>query len=393
MKSPSEYYRSNIKRFVKEVTNKEHNYIVLDNSLAFEEDIQEYINRLSKKTNNKTRIVVISFSFLWKPILGLASTFRLRKKDLLEPNWLTKNDIKNIFYLEGFEEIKVGSRFILPLHLGIFSEFINTFLAQLPIINKLCLTNYQVFRKFPEPKDYSVSIIIPARNEEGNIKGILKKIPQIGKKTEVIFVEGWSKDNTYEIIQKEIKKNKLKWLTASLYKQKGKGKKDAVELGFLKANNELLMILDADLTVPPSDLKKFYQAISSGKAEFANGSRLVYPLEKEAMRSFNYAGNKSFSFLFTYLLGQTIKDTLCGTKVLLKTDYLKIKQINKNLGNFDPFGDFDLLFGASRLNLKIVDIPVRYKERKYGTTNISRFKNGLELARMTYLAAKKIKFI
>ncbi len=393
MTSPAKYYHSDVKKFLNEITKKESNYIILDNSLAFEEDIQKYLNKISKNVKDTTRIVVISFNFLWKPILNLAAYLKLREKDIREPNWLTKTDMKNIFYLEGFEEIKSGSRFILPLDLGILSEFINIFLAQLPIINKFCLTNYQIFRKLPKIKDYSVSIIIPARNEEGNIKGILKKIPKIGTKTEVIFVEGWSKDDTYKMIQKEIEKDKPKWLSTYLYKQKGKGKKDAVSLGFSKASNELLMILDADLTVPASDLNKFYQSISSGKAEIANGIRLVYPIEKEAMQTLNYIGNKIFSVIFTYLLGQPIKDTLCGTKALLKTNYLKIRKINKNLGNFDPFGDFDLLFGASRLNLRIIDIPVRYRERKYGRTNISRFKNGVELAKMTYLAARKIKFI
>lgn len=392
MISSSEYYHKDIDKFLRQLGSGHKKYIILNNSLAYTEDVQKIVKALYDKTKDDTKIIVISFNFLWKPILDFASKIGLREKQIKESNWLTRDDIKNIFYLEDFQEIKSGNRFLFPIDLGPISGFINAFVSQLPIINKFCLTSFQIFRKFPKPKDYSVSIIVPARNEAGNIKGILKKIPRIGTETEVIFVEGWSKDDTYGAIVKEIK-TKPKWMKVCVYKQRGKGKKDAVALGFSKAKNEVLVILDADLTVDPKDLSKFYEVLSSGKAEFANGSRLVYPMEKESMRTLNYLGNKIFSILFTYLLGQPIKDTLCGTKALLRVDYLRIKKLKRLFGSQDPFGDFDLLFGATHLNLKIVDIPVRYKERKYGRTNISRFKNGWQLAKMTYLAAKKIKFI
>lgn len=393
MVSPAKYYQNDLKLFFRQLRRSHRKYFILNNSLAFASDAQKIAQELHKKTDTYSRIVVVSFNFLWKPILDFLRRIGILKKQLREPNWLNKDDIRNIFQLEGFEEIKSGNRFLLPLDLGVVSKFVNKFLAQLPLLNNICLTSYQIFRKVPKAKKYSVSVIIPARNEEGNVKGILKKIPRLGARTEVIFVEGWSSDRTFEILKKEIFHPKPKWLRAFLYKQRGRGKKDAVSLGFSKAKNDILMILDADLTVNPLDLTKFYQALASGRAELANGSRLVYPLEKQAMRSLNYLGNRIFSLIFSYLLGQKIKDTLCGTKALFRKDYLNIKKHEPLFGNFDPFGDFNLIFGAALENLKIVDIPVRYYERKYGQTNISRFRNGLQLLKMTYLAAKRIKYV
>ena len=175
--------------------------------------------------------------------------------------------------------------------------------------------------------------------------------------------------------------------------QSASGKANAVREGFDMATGEILMILDADLTTPPEDLPKFYDAIRYNKGEFINGSRLVYPMEKEAMQLLNYLGNKFFSSFFTFLMSQYVKDTLCGTKVLRKSDYEKIKANRSYFGDFDPFGDFDLLFGASKLNLKITEIPVRYRQREYGSTQISKFKHGLLLIRMSFFAARKIRFI
>jgi len=400
-------YHQDLKNFLKQIipsghrayqyTNRKisgkHDYLILSNILSYKNDVQNCINKLTKHCLQDSRVVVISFNFLWKPIINLASKLGFRQPDSREPNWLSPEDINNLFTLEGFEEVIRGKRFLFPLNLGFFSKLINSVIAQLPLINHLCLTHYQVFRFCPQPKQYSVSIVIPARNEAGNIKGILNKIPLMGLKSEIIFVEGHSTDNTYQIIKDEIKNHKHQRHQAFLFKQKGKGKADAVRLGFDKAKNDLLMILDADLTVSPSDLPKFYRVLANGQANFANGSRLIYPMEKQAMRTLNYFGNKLFGLAFSYLLGQSIKDTLCGTKALLLKNYLKIKNNRKIFGDFDPFGDYDLLFGASKLNLKIVEIPVRYKERVYGSTNISRFTHGWLLLKMTFFAARKIKFI
>ncbi len=213
----------------------------------------------------------------------------------------------------------------------------------------------------------------------------------MGKETEIVFVEGHSTDNTYEAIKKEIKKYPEK--KYSLFRQNGKGKGDAVRLGFEKAEGDILMILDADLTVPPEDLPRFVDALVSGKGEFINGVRLIYPMEDKAMRFFNILGNKFFSLAFSWLLSQPIKDTLCGTKVLYKRDYEFIARNRSYFGDFDPFGDFDLLFGAARLTMKITELPIRYRERKYGSTSISRWRHGWLLLKMVIFAAKRIKFV
>jgi len=257
------------------------------------------------------------------------------------------------------------------------------------------MTTFTLARPFQtkpvEKRKPSVSIIIPARNEAGNIKAIFERTPEMGKQTELVFVEGHSQDNTLQHVKNQIANHPQK--TAIILNQEGKGKGDAVRLGFSKSKGDILMIMDADLTVAPEDLPRFYNALVSNKGEFINGVRLIYPMEKHAMRFLNILGNKAFSFLFTFLLGQPIKDTLCGTKVLWKKDYQRIAANRAYFGDFDPFGDYDLIFGATKLNLKIIDMPIRYRERTYGETNIQRWKHGWLLLRMVVFAARRLKFI
>jgi len=233
--------------------------------------------------------------------------------------------------------------------------------------------------------------VIAARNEAGNIPAIFERVPELGRETELVFVEGGSRDNTFAAIEQAIAENPQR--ACQLLKQTGQGKGNAVRLGFQHAKGDLLIILDADLTVPPEDLPRFVAALVTGKTDFANGSRLVYPMEKDAMRSFNLLGNKFFSLAFSWLLGQPIKDTLCGTKALWRTDYETIAANRPYFGEFDPFGDFDLLFGAARQNMKVLDLPVRYRDRTYGTTNIQRWSHGWLLLKMVIFAARRIKFV
>jgi glycosyltransferase involved in cell wall biosynthesis len=248
-----------------------------------------------------------------------------------------------------------------------------------------------VLRKRAKPRtsDLSTTIVIPCRNEKGNIRAAVERLPQFGTEQEIIFVDGHSTDGTPDEILDVIEERRDKQI--KFFVQKGTGKGDAVRLGFAEASGDVLMILDADLTVPPEELPKFYAALASGKGEFINGSRLVYPMERQAMRFLNILGNKFFSLALSWLLGQRLKDTLCGTKVLRKEAYERIAAGRSYFGEFDPFGDFDLLFGASKLNMKIVEVPIRYRERTYGSTNISRFRHGLLLLRMTFFALRKLK--
>jgi glycosyltransferase involved in cell wall biosynthesis len=255
------------------------------------------------------------------------------------------------------------------------------------------LSQFVVARPRPLPshyRDYTCTIVVPARNEAGNIEQAVRRIPEIGLATEIIFVEGQSTDNTWEEIQRVLREYPNR--NIRVMRQQSQGKGGAVREAFAVASGQLLFILDADLTMPPEDLPKFYHVARSGTADFVNGVRLVYPMEHQAMRFFNMLGNKLFSLAFSWLLGQSVKDTLCGTKVLFKKDYESIARNRAYFGDFDPFGDFDLLFGAAKLNLRILDLPIRYKARTYGETNISRWRHGWLLLRMVGFAARRLKF-
>ena len=366
-------------------------YIIMSDILGYLEDVEKSFLCLKKISNEHSRIVITYYNYFWEPLLRLAEFLCLKAKQPIQ-NWLSPQDMENLLYLSGFEVVKKGNKLILPLGIPLVSAFFNKIVVNLPIFSRLGLIHYVTARpQSQKERDYSVSIIIPARNEKGNIENAILRLPKFGSSQEIIFIEGHSEDGTLDEIRRVVNKydNKPDIRYAV---QKGIGKGDAVRLGFEMATGEVLMILDADLTVAPEDLPKFYRAIVSGRGEFINGSRLVYQLEKESMRFLNILGNKFFSLMFSWLLGQRIKDTLCGTKVLFKKDYELIAANRKYFGDFDPFGDFDLLFGAAKLNLKITELPVRYQARTYGETNIQRWKHGWLLLKMTFFAVRKIKF-
>ncbi|MBI2967117.1 MAG: glycosyltransferase [Bacteroidetes bacterium] len=369
--------------------------VILSNVIGFLNDVEKVLKAIHKVCHPRTKIIITYYNYLWEPFIKLAE-WTVIKKPTPPQNWLTQEDISNLLFLAGFEVYRTSRRMFFPFYVPIVSEFLNRFLAHLPVFNWFALNIFCFARPAPNPlpepvRDYSVSVIIPARNEEGNIEAALERMPSLGSVTEIIFVEGHSGDNTWKKIEEAAQKFSNRF-PIKIFRQEGRGKADAVRKGFEHATGDILMILDADLTVPPEDLQKFYRALVDGKGEFINGSRLVYPVEKQAMRFLNQLGNRFFSIVFSYLLNRHIKDTLCGTKALFREDYLKIKENRKFFGDFDPFGDYDLLFGAHKLSLKIIDLPIRYQERKYGTTNISRFSHGWLLLRMCWFAARKIKF-
>ena len=368
-------------------------YVVLVETIGHVDDIQSAFKELHKVCKPETRVIIVYYNYLWEPALKFAEAVGLRMKQPLQ-HWLPLDDISNLLYLNDFEVVKKGYRFLLPVYIPLVSIFLNRFLANMPFFWKLSLNEILIARPRggrKSPEEATCSVIVPCRNEKGNIEQAALQTPDMGKSTEIIFVEGHSQDGTLE----ECKRVKSEYpkKDISVLVQDGKGKYDAVKKGFAHAKNDILMILDADLTVPPEDLPKFFDAIASGKGEFINGTRLVYQMEGQAMRFLNLLGNKFFSRAFTYILEQRIRDTLCGTKVLWREDYLKIAEGRKYFGDFDPFGDFDLLFGASKLNLKIVEIPIKYRDRTYGTTQISRFRHGLILFKMVFFALGKMKFI
>jgi len=367
--------------------------VLVDSTIGNIDDIQAAFHELHKVCKPETRLIIVYYNYLWEPVLRLAEATGFRMKHLLQ-NWLPLDDIANLLYLNDFEVIKKGYRCLMPVYIPLISSFCNRMLSNLPFFWKLALNEIIVARPLQKRKPreaVTCSVIVPCRNEKGNIEQAVLRIPDMGRSTEIVFVEGGSQDGTLQECERV--KDKYPEKDISVLVQDGKGKGDAVRKGFAHAGNDILMILDADLTVPPEDLPKFFDAITSGKGEFINGTRLVYQMEKEAMRFLNLLGNKFFSRAFTYLLEQRIRDTLCGTKVLWREDYRKLINGRGYFGDFDPFGDFDLLFGASKLNLKILEVPIRYRERTYGSTQISRFRHGVLLFKMTFFALRKIKLI
>ncbi len=368
-------------------------YVIIAETIGQVDDVQNALQQVHRVCTPQTRVIVIYYNYLWAPVIKISELIGLRMKQSLQ-HWLPLDDIANLLFLADFDVVKKGYRVLMPVKIPLISTLCNKFLGNMPLLRKMALTEILVSRPMATRKpvdQVSCTVLVPCRNEKGNIEDAIRRTPQMGREMEIIFVEGGSSDGTYEECLRV--QEKYAHLDITVLQQDGTGKGDAVRKGFAAAKNDVLMILDADLTVPPEDLPKFFNAISRGKGEFINGSRLVYKMEKEAMRFLNTLGNKFFSWVFTYLFEQRIRDTLCGTKVLWREDYLKIQDGRDYFGDFDPFGDFDLLFGAVKLNLKITEIPIRYRERSYGSTQISRFRHGLLLLKMSWFGLFKIKWI
>lgn len=357
-------------------------------------DVQAVFEQVARLATSRTRVILNAYSRLWEPPLALAQWLGLGKPTLHQ-NWLAVEDLANLLNLADFEVIRRWEEIVWPLPMPLLATLANRYLVKLWPFKLLALTNFIVARPRPRPKplakEPSVSVIVPARNEAGNIPQIVVRTPHMGSGTELVFVEGHSRDDTYAVIEQAIAAHPER--CCRLLRQTGEGKGDAVRLGLAQARGDIVMILDADLTVPPEDLLRSYKVLQSGQGDFVNGVRLVYPMEEQAMRFLNLVGNKLFSLAFSWLLGQPIKDTLCGTKALWRADYELIAANRAYFGEFDPFGDFDLLFGAARLNLKIVDLPIRYRQRTYGTTNIQRWRHGWLLLKMALFAACRVKFV
>jgi SAM-dependent methyltransferase len=372
--------------------------ILLSDTIGLLEDCQQTLAQLKDLCTPETRLIISYYSRGWDPLLKLAEIFKERMPQP-ENNYLSITDTYNLLKLSGFEPIKREWRQLIPKDWHGIGPFVNRFIATLPIIRLFCLRHYIVARpQLLNPAQQklknsntqpSTSVVIVCQNERGNIEPAIQRLPKFCDDLEIIFVEGRSKDGTLDEIHRVIQAYPQYNIKALV--QDGRGKGDAVRKGFNHASKDILMILDGDLTTPPEDMPKFYNALISDAGEFINGTRLIYPMENQAMRFLNFIANKGFSWIFTYLLNQRFTDTLCGTKVLYKHHYQKIADNRHYFGDFDPFGDFDLIFGASKLNLKVVEIPVRYAARSYGTTQISRFRHGWLLMNMVIFAYRKLK--
>jgi SAM-dependent methyltransferase len=371
--------------------------IVLVNVVTELADVQATFEALRAVCHPRTRLFIYSYSRVWQPILRIAEALGLKHPPPPADAWLPPEEVGNMLFLADYEVIRRDYQLLLPARVPLVSDLVNRWVGHLPVVEWLTLLYGIIARPSPSrfvghrPTRPTTSVVIPCRNEAGHIESLVRRLPELGPSSEVVFVEGHSTDDTAAVIRDVIDRNPGRpW---RLLTQAGRGKGDAVRTGFAHARGDVVLILDSDMGVAPEEIPKFVDALVRGKADVANGSRMVYPMEGQAMRFLNLLGNKAFAFLFSWLLGQQVRDTLCGTKALWREDYERIAAGRAYFGDFDPFGDFDLLFGASRLNLKIVDIAVRYHERQYGTTNISRFRHGWALLRMSGFAARKLKFV
>ncbi len=376
------------------VADETFDHIVLNHLIGYLDDIQSVLVRLQEAAHPRTRLHLTAVNTLWNPLLrlGVRLGWVMRQPP---SNWLSETDLVNLLDLAGWEVVKNETIQLWPFRTPVLDGFFNRFLVRLPLFRHFGATLWLSARPrrgvTVAGREPSCSVVVPVRNESGNIRAALERIPTLGSSTEIIFVEGHSRDDTWEVVQRELATYTGPHRLQAI-RQPGKGKWDAVRAGFAVASGDVLVIQDGDLTAPPEDLPKFFAVLCQGGAEFINGSRLVYPMERRAMRFLNLLGNKFFALALSYVLGQPVKDSLCGTKMLLRADYERLLRRIEELGDFDPFGDFNLLFGASLLNLKIRDLPVRYRDRKYGETNISRFSHGWLLLRMTWFGLWALKF-
>jgi ubiquinone/menaquinone biosynthesis C-methylase UbiE len=366
--------------------------IVLSDVIGYLEDCEAALAALYGLCTPQTRVVIAYYSRLWEPVLELGQRFGM-KMPSVEQNWLSTEDTTNLLTLSGFEVVRSERRQLLPKRLLGLGSLVNRYLGPLPWLRRLSLRTYVVARPLlprdgsaPQP---SCSVLIPCRNERGNIENAVRRLPDFARDLEIVFIEGHSSDGTYEECLRV--RDACPRRTIRVLRQPGKGKRDAVQAGLADARGDILMILDADLTVPPEAMPKFYNALVLGRGEFVNGTRLVYPMADKAMRHLNFFANRAFAVIFSYLLNQRFTDTLCGAKAFWRRDYDAMVAHHGYFGDFDPFGDFDLLFGAAKLNLKIVEMPIRYVDRAYGETQISRFRHGWLLVRMVAFGWRKFK--
>jgi ubiquinone/menaquinone biosynthesis C-methylase UbiE len=391
-----EFVCQNIENFS---SKKKFDYIIISGTLNSVENIQILLQRLLTMCTPDTRIIIRCYNQLWNPIIKVAQDFGLKMPEMMF-NWLSIDDIENFFYVSGYQVVRKDFFLFFPKYLPVITSFLNKLVGKLPLVKHLSLEQFVISRPFCRPENASnltTTVVLTCRDEEGNIEGLVKRIPNMGNHTEIIFVEGHSKDNTVGVINEMIAKYPGKDI--KLLKQKGIGQGDAFRMGFDNAKGDFVCWLEADLTTPPEEIELFWNAYISGKGEYINGSRFVYKMERQAMPFFNFMGNRFFGILFTILLGQRFTDTLCGFKAISKKNYLKIRKDINYFGDFDPFGDFELIFGVIKNNLKVAEIPVHYRPRgygepkAYGKTIISYFKHVLLLFRMSWIAFKKFKMI
>jgi len=367
--------------------------LIYDTEFNSRTDLDRLLREAFHQVNRRGRLLLVLYNPYYRFLYQIANLLGLRK-GTIPKNFMTRSNLDSLAKAAGFEIVQMSNPEFIPLRMFGLGDLINRFLKVLPVLNNLSWITLVYLRPVkPEKENPSISIIVPARNEEGNIRRIVDSIPSFCEDIEVIFVEGNSTDNTWLRIQEIVKEPSVqsRFRAISCLQQPGKGKADAVRVGFAKATGDLLTVLDADLTMPAEDLPRFYDAYVKGRADFINGNRLLYPMESDAMRFINLLGNIFFAKLLSLILDLRINDSLCGTKLFSRLDYERMTAWNHDFGKFDPFGDYEMLFPASALKLGTIDIPIVYKARTYGDTNISRFRDSLKLMRMCMIGFFRMK--
>ena len=367
--------------------------IVMVNVVGELADVLAALKCLRPLVHADTRLVIVYYNHLWEPLVGPAARLGLKLANPTQ-NWLSPGDLHGLLHLGGFEVVKSGMRMPCPKYVPVVADLMNGVVGRLPLLHQLGFVRFVVARPtLPlsrPPADYSATVVVPCKNEEDNVPAIPGRVPEMGAFTEIVFVDDRSDDATAACVREAIAAHPQRRI--KLVQGPGLGKGAAVRAGLAAASGDVLMILDADMTVMPEDLPAFFEAITCNKGELVMGTRLVYPLGADAMRTANILGNKLFASAFTFLLEQRITDTLCGTKVVMRRNYQRILEARQLFGDVDRWGDYDWIFGAAKCNLRIVEIPVHYVERVAGETKMGkRLRNGLVMLRMCWLALRRLK--
>ncbi len=324
----------------------------------------------------------------WEPITRWMKLDSRIFKETTTKARITLCDLESLAEIYNYRSIRWKAKKLTPIPTKIIPKYIKNIMRKLPIVRQLAFELEIIFYRYKESNSNQlISIVIPARNEEGNKELLIKalnKFKKIQNKVEIIFVEGNSKDNTFLMLEK-ISEDFSKYFKISLLKQTSKGKKNAVVEGFNISSGTTLAIIDSDFTVDIDD--SIDAIIESTKNEniLINCSRTTFPMEKDAMRWANYIGNRCFAILLSILINKPISDSLCGTKVFSRKFFNLMKQNGSWESKSDPFGDFTIIFEAANNNIKILNYPVRYYARQSGAPNISRWIDGIKLLKVCWI--------
>lgn len=361
---------------LEELKNLNFELIILSDVIEVYDDLHVLFESINELLTENGVLLITSINTKWKIPLKLLEILNLKEKTK-QFSHIHNKKFENIAAGVGFELISSKTRQFLPFKLFKIGNIFNKILEIIFFNFRLGIKSYILFRKNNKFfNQMTKSIIIPAKNEEGNLKKLVDRIPKT-LNTELIFSIGESKDKTLEIAL-EIQQNN-KDFNIKVFEQSKNGKANAVWEAVEKSNGEIIAILDSDISVDPEELVNFYEIIENNYADFVNGTRLIYEMEKGSMRFINRFGNRMFQYLIGKIINEPITDSLCGTKVFKKSLLKNIFWWQKTYKLNDPFGDFDLLFSASYSGAKILEYPIHYRARTYGNTQISRFRDGYKL--------------